>query len=88
MPWTEEPGGLHGVSQELDTTVHKSKDTTLYSCARNQPYTKGYNLIHTHTKGVGYMRFMRWQELGITLQKNNIITRPKKINKYLQDTII
>ena len=98
MPWTEEPGGLHGVSQELDTTLHKSKDTTLYACARNQPYTKGYNLTHTHThtrththththtEGVGYMRFMRRQELGITLQKNNIITRPKKINKYLQDT--
>ena len=50
MPWIEEPGGLHGVSQELDTTLHKSKDATLYPCARIQPYTEGYNLTHTHSK--------------------------------------
>ena len=86
MPWIEEPGRLHGVSQELDTTLHKSKDATLYPCARIQPYTEGYNLTHTHTARVGSMQFMRWQELGITLQKNNIITRPEMINKYLQDT--
>ena len=49
MPWIEEPGRLHGVSQELDTTLHKSKDATLYPCARIQ-LTQKDTTLRTHTQ--------------------------------------
>ena len=59
MPWAEEPGGLHGVLQELDRTLHKSKDTTVQTHRNSWIHVihevtrVGYNLIQNQHNNLG-----------------------------------